>query len=325
MYLKKIILDGFKSFADKTILHFKPGFTVITGPNGCGKSNVVDAIKWTLGEQRAKSLRGKAMQDVIFGGNENRRPADYAEVKLIFSVSKGELPIEGDEVIVGRRLTRKGESTYFIGREPCRLRDIRDLFMDTGIGATGYYVMEQGKIDYILNAGLQERRVLFEEAAGISKFKAQRKETMKRLENVEANLARLQDILGELTSRLKTVRNQAEKARKYQDYHKEIRRLKLAQGAAQYKIYQDKLQEINGKLENYEKELASLGEKSQEFETSLEELQKERYDKEELLDSYQKEALTLQEKMSHLKSTIERDQNLLAEMDQDRKRSKAEK
>lgn len=324
MFLKKIILDGFKSFAEKTVFHFKPGFTVITGPNGCGKSNVVDAIKWTLGEQRAKSLRGKEMLDVVFGGNENRKPAEYAEVSMVFSVARGEIALEGNEVVITRRLTNKGESTYLINRQPSRLRDIRELFLDTGIGAAGYYVMEQGKIDYILNAGFQERRMVFEEAAGISKFKAQKKETLRKLERVDANLNRLLDILGELSSRLKGVRAQAGKARRYQEYHDEIHRMKIAQGAAQYKVYTDRQREIEEELEKFQEELKGLGDQSQEFEASLGEITHKRKEKEVLLDTYQKEALTLTEKLTHVEMTLENDKNLIEDMTSDRQRSEEE-
>jgi chromosome segregation protein len=228
MQLKKIELIGFKSFADRTEFEFKSGVTCLVGPNGCGKSNVVDAIKWVLGEQSAKSLRGKEMTDVLFSGSDGKKSLGYCEATLTFSNNKGMLPLEYDEVAVSRRLYRSGEGEYLINNNPCRLKDIKHLFMDTGIGVDSYSLIEQGKVDVLLHANAQERRCIFEEAAGISKYKAQKKESLSKLERVETNLVRLGDIIEELERQLRSVKYQAAKARRYQQYITEIKELRIS-------------------------------------------------------------------------------------------------
>src|SRR5688572_8172734 len=186
--LRALELAGFKSFADKTRLDFPPGITVAVGPNGSGKSNIVDAIKWVLGEQSVKSLRGKEMADVIFNGSASRRPLNSAEVTLTFDNTDGRLPLETPEVHITRRVYRSGEGEYLINKQPARLRDIRDLFAGTGVATEAYSVIEQGKVDVLLQSSPKDRRLIFEEAAGISRFKAKKIETQRRLERVEQNL-----------------------------------------------------------------------------------------------------------------------------------------
>ena len=190
--LKALELYGFKSFADKTRFEFPPGITVVVGPNGSGKSNVVDAMKWVLGEQSAKSLRGREMADVIFkgsgAGSGGRRPANAAEVTIVFDNADAALPLDTPEVRVTRRVYRSGEGEYLINGNPCRLRDLKDLFRGTGVGTDAYSLIEQGKVDTLLQASPRERRAIFEEAAGISRFKAKKLETQRRLERVEQNL-----------------------------------------------------------------------------------------------------------------------------------------
>ncbi len=226
MKLKKLILHGFKSFADRTELDFDEGITGIVGPNGCGKSNIVDAFKWVLGEQSARSLRGRQMVDVIFNGSASRKSMGMAEVTLVFE-SDDSFPEElGSEVAITRRLYRSGQSEYLINNKPARLRDIRELFMDTGIGVDAYSLIEQGKVDLLLQASNQERRAVLEEAAGISKYKARRKEAQRRLENVEQNLLRVNDIIAEVEKHLRSVKLQAGKARNYQQYVTRLNELK---------------------------------------------------------------------------------------------------
>src|SRR5258708_32704678 len=215
--LKALELVGFKSFADKTRFEFDPGITVVVGPNGSGKSNVVDAIKWVLGEQSVKSLRGTEMADVIFNGSASRRPLNSAETTLVFDNSDGRLPIDAPEVHISRRVYRSGEGEYLINRQPSRLRDIRDLFAGTGAATDAYSVIEQGKVGVLLQASPRDRRVIFEEAAGISRFKAKKIEALRRLERVDLNLLRLSDIVDEVEGRLRTVRQQASKARRYKE------------------------------------------------------------------------------------------------------------
>ena len=200
MYLKSIEVQGFKSFANKMVFEFHNGITGIVGPNGSGKSNVADAVRWVLGEQSAKQLRGGNMQDVIFSGTELRKPQGFASVAITLDNSDHKLDIEFEEVTVTRRLYRSGESEYMINGSACRLKDINELFYDTGIGKEGYSIIGQGQIDKILSGKPEERRELFDEAAGIVKFKRRKNATIKKLEEEKQNLVRVNDILSELTS-----------------------------------------------------------------------------------------------------------------------------
>ena len=222
MYLKSLNVVGFKSFADRTTLEFHPGVTAIVGPNGCGKSNVLDSIRWVLGEQSAKALRGGEMKDVIFSGTESRPPLGMAEVSLTFGDCEEGLGVEYNEVTITRRVFRDGASEYELNKVPCRLRDIHSLFMDTGVGRSAYSIMEQGKIDSILSSRPEDRRAIFEEAAGITKYKSQKKEALRKLENTEANLIRLADIIREVKRQIGSLQRQAGKARRYQASHEEL-------------------------------------------------------------------------------------------------------
>jgi chromosome segregation protein len=210
MRLKKIVLNGFKSFADKTEFNISCDITAIVGPNGCGKSNIVDAVKWVLGNQSPKSLRSGQMSDVIFSGSASRKPSGMAQVSLIFEDVKG-LGIEQDELEITRRLYRSGESDYMINNRSCRLKDIRELFMDTGIGVSAYSIIEQGQIEQLLHASKVDRRVIFEEAAGISKYKAHKKEAARKLDRTEQNLLRLADIVSEVQKQVRSIKLQAGK------------------------------------------------------------------------------------------------------------------
>lgn len=223
MHLKKMEMYGFKSFADRTEIVFDPGVTGIVGPNGCGKSNVVDSIKWCLGSMSPKALRGSEMMDVIFGGSERRPALGMAEVSLTFGNDRGVLPVEYDEVTITRRLFRSGESEYLLNKQPCRLRDIRELFMDTGVGTDSYSIIEQGKIGALLQSSPKDRRLVFEEAAGISKFKSRKKEAESKLERVSQDLLRIGDVLKELQSRVRSLKIQAGRAEKYRALSDEIR------------------------------------------------------------------------------------------------------
>lgn len=216
LYLKRIELVGFKSFADRTTLEFGPGITAVVGPNGSGKSNIADAVRWVLGEQSAKMLRGSKMEDVIFAGSSTRRPMNYAEVSLTLDNQSGVLPLAYGEVTVTRRVYRTGESEYAINGQPCRLKDIAELFYDTGVGKEAYALIGQGRVEEIIAAKPEERRAMFEEAAGIVKTKARKREAQRKLEETEANLTRLADILSELENQLVPLAEQAEKARRHQ-------------------------------------------------------------------------------------------------------------
>ncbi len=223
MYLKSLEILGFKSFAAKTVLQFHRGVTVIVGPNGCGKSNVLDAIRWVLGEQSAKALRGGEMADVIFSGTDSRSALGMAEVSMTFVDCEQDLGVAWNEVTITRRVFRDGQGEYMLNRTPCRLRDIHQLFMDTGVGRNAYSIMEQGKIDQILSSRPEDRRAIFEEAAGITKFKAQRKEALRKLEATEGNLLRLTDVIREVKRQIGSLQRQAAKARRYKALLHDVR------------------------------------------------------------------------------------------------------
>jgi chromosome segregation protein len=225
MHLQSLELFGFKSFADKTVFNFHEGVTAIVGPNGCGKSNVLDAVRWALGEQSAKSLRGDEMADVIFNGADTRKPVGFAEVSLTFTDCAEELGIEWHDVRVTRRVYRDGNSEYLLNKTPCRLRDIQSLFADTGIARTAYSMMEQGRIDMILSSRPEDRRAVFEEAAGITKYKTQKREALRKLEATEANLLRIGDVIKEVKRQIGSLQRQAGKARRYQALHADLRML----------------------------------------------------------------------------------------------------
>ena len=227
MYLKSLEINGFKSFADRTKLVFEPGMVAIVGPNGCGKSNVSDAIRWVLGEQRPTALRCSKMQDIVFGGTDNRKPLGMAEVSITFADCEGILTTEFNEVTITRRVFRSGEGQYFLNKNLCRLRDVHRLFMGTGIGTTSYSVMAQGQIDAILSSKPEDRRAIFEEAAGITKFKADRKEALRKLEQTDANLLRLADVIREVKRQIGSLQRQAGKARRYRELRDELRGLDL--------------------------------------------------------------------------------------------------
>ncbi|HEY2101823.1 MAG TPA: chromosome segregation protein SMC [Chthoniobacterales bacterium] len=223
MHLQSLELFGFKSFADKTIFSFHEGVTAVVGPNGCGKSNILDAVRWVLGEQSAKSLRGGEMADVIFNGTDSRKPLGFAEVSLTFTDCAAELGVDWHDVRVTRRVHRDGISEYFLNRTGCRLKDIHSLFADTGVGRTAYSIMEQGKIDLILSSRPEDRRSVFEEAAGITKYKTQKKEALHKLEATEANLLRIGDIIKEVKRQIGSLQRQAGKARRYQALHADLK------------------------------------------------------------------------------------------------------
>jgi len=246
--LKALELVGFKSFADRTRFEFSPGITVVVGPNGSGKSNVVDAIKWVLGEQSVKSLRGREMADVIFNGSGTRRATNTAEITLTFDNSDRLLEIDTPEVHITRRVYRSGEGEYLINRQPCRLRDIRDLLSGTGMGTHAYSVIEQGKVDVLLQSSPRDRRIILEEAAGISRFKAKKLEALRRLERVEQNLLRLSDIVDEVENRLRSVRMQASKAKRYKQHTDRLQELRTQAGLVDWRRLSDRLAALEAEL-----------------------------------------------------------------------------
>jgi chromosome segregation protein len=246
MKIKRLEIVGFKSFVDKVSLDFRDGVTGIVGPNGCGKSNIVDAIRWAMGEQSAKNLRGKAMEDVIFGGSESRKPHGMAEVSIVFANTEGLGPPafrEYSEIMVTRRLFRNGDSDYLLNKTPCRLLDIAELFMDTGVGKRAYSIIEQGKIGMILSAKPEDRRFLIEEAAGVTKFKSRKKTATRKIEATKQNLLRLSDIISEVRRQLGNLKRQAQRAEKFRVYRDELKGIETI-------FAQRQLHELHGTLKH---------------------------------------------------------------------------
>lgn len=268
MKFKKLEIYGFKSFADKLEVKFEEGVTGIVGPNGCGKSNVADSIRWVMGEQSAKSMRGSSMQDVIFNGTESRKPQSFSEVSLYFDNTEKIFPVDFDEVVLSRKLYRSGDSEYAINKNPCRLKDLVDILRDSGLGKESYCVIGQGKIDSLLSAKPEERRSVFEEAAGISKFKSRKIEATKKLEKTQENLTRLCDIISELERQLGPLAKQAENAKKFLEFRDRLKELELNIYVYQYDYASENKAKIREKLEAIEEELAL---KTKDFEKAVEE------------------------------------------------------
>ena len=241
MYLKKIELQGFKSFAGRTVLEFHKGITSVVGPNGSGKSNIADAVRWVLGEQSAKQLRGSKMFDVIFSGTQYRKSVGFADVTLVVDNEEGQLPIDYSEVSIRRRLYRSGDSEYSINGNLCRLKDIRELFMDTGVGRNGYSIISQGKIQEILSVKSEDRRGIFEEAAGIMKYKVRKLEAQRKLERTEQNLVRIKDIINELNNQLGPLEEQSATAREYLELRQVLQKNEVG-------LYLNNLKNYNARL-----------------------------------------------------------------------------
>ena len=282
MYLKKLEMQGFKSFADKTVLEFLPGITTVIGPNGSGKSNISDAIRWVLGEQSMKSLRGSKSEDVIFAGTQNRKSLGFAEVSLVFDNMDNKLPVEYTEVTVTRKLYRSGESQYFINKAPCRLKDIIELFMDTGIGKDGYSIIGQGRIDEILSNKSEDRRNIFEEAAGIVKYKTRKIEAEKKLERTKLNLLRINDILSEIEQNITPLKTQAEKAKEFLKLREELKSIEVGLYIYNISTYKEKLEKIiedenilNNQNQDENTNLEKLNELKQNLKIEIDNITKE--------------------------------------------------
>ena len=275
MYLKRLEMQGFKSFADKTVLEFMPGITSVIGPNGSGKSNISDAIRWVLGEQSMKSLRGSKSEDIIFAGTQNRKSLGFAEASLVFDNTDGKLPVEYTEVTVTRKIYRSGESGYYINKTPCRLKDVLELFMDTGIGKDGYSIIGQGKIDEILSNKSEDRRHIFEEAAGIVKYRVRKVESEKKLEHTKLNLLRINDILSEIESNIEPLRIQSEKARKFLDLREELKSIEVGLFLYNIESYKEKLQKVIEDNEILKSQNEEASNKMQEISDLKEKLKQE--------------------------------------------------
>ncbi len=278
LYLKRLEMQGFKSFAEKIKLDFNCGITAVVGPNGSGKSNIADAIRWVLGEQSVKTLRGSKMEDVIFAGTEHRKPLGFAEVTIVLDNSDSTLPIDYEEVAITRRVYRSGESEYLINKTNCRLKDITELLLDTGIGRDGYSVIGQGRIDEILSTRSEDRRQIFEEASGIMKYKVRKHDAEKKLELTRQNLERINDIIAELESQLEPLREQSEKARRFLDLREELKVLEV-------NVYLDSMKKFRDRLEVMDKQLKTVQDQINDENNKLDEITRSNKEKTDLLKS----------------------------------------
>jgi chromosome segregation protein len=302
MYLQSLELFGFKSFAPKTKLEFHRGVTAVVGPNGCGKSNVLDAIRWVLGEQSAKALRGGEMADVIFSGTDSRAAVGMAEVSMTFAECEEALGLDWHEVTITRRVFRDGGSEYLLNKTPCRLKDIHQMFMDTGIGRSAYSIMEQGKIDMILSSRPEDRRAIFEEAAGITKYKSQKKEALRKLEATEANLLRLTDIIKEVKRQIGSLQRQAGKARRYQALISDLKLLETHAAKRQFDALAEQ-QESTGV------ELARLADRQIECEQEIESRESEVAVQRAALDEMEQRLNSARQGLNDLKTRISNHEN----------------
>jgi chromosome segregation protein len=315
--LKRLELVGFKSFADKTQFEFPAGITAIVGPNGSGKSNVVDAVRWVLGEQSAKSLRGGEMADVIFNGSTTRRSLGMAEVTMTFDNGQGVLATDAEEVQITRRVYRDGEGEYLINHQPCRLKDIKELFLGSGAGTDAYSIIEQGRVDVLLQASTKERRTIFEEAAGISRFKAKKIEALRKLERVDQNLQRLQDIIDEVQKQLRSVKLQAAKAQRFQEYSNRLKELRVALGLQDYQQLTERLAAetvildgLRATLEEQALQTETWEKEGRRLEAELARLDLAIHEQESLLSDAREEIAAQETTLSHewsLSSSLESD------------------
>lgn len=333
MYLKRIEMTGFKSFPTKTVLDFTKGITTIVGPNGSGKSNVSDAVRWVLGEMRPKLLRASGMQDVIFSGTQKRNPQNYAEVSIVIDNTNKDLKLDFSEVVITRKLMRSGESEYFINRTPCRMKDISELFMDTGLGKDGYSVVGQGKVDEIISGNAKDRRNFFEEASGISKYRHKKEEAQRKLVQTEDNLVRLNDIIGELAVRLPSLKRASGKALQYEEIARNLRESELKTTCFYIRKNREKTEELTQKrevltkntekikseLEELEKSSFDLSKKRREADLLIEELYKKEKDWEFNISAYVNQIRLYEQEIKHNEEEIA---NIIAERENDEKRLK---
>ncbi|RLB80350.1 MAG: chromosome segregation protein SMC [Deltaproteobacteria bacterium] len=308
MKLKQLDITGFKSFVDKTTVAFPKGISAVVGPNGCGKSNIIDAIRWVMGEQSAKLLRGKSMEDVIFSGTEKKPPLNMAEVALTFINDNGNTPEqyrEFSEIMVTRRLFRSGESSYYINKQPCRLKDIQNLLMGTGVGARTYAVIEQGRISTLIDAGPEERRFFIEEAAGITRYKSRKNEALRKIERTQQNLFRINDVISEVKRQMNSLRRQARKAERYKTCQKQIERLEISLATYHYKTTCAEMNETEALLQSlrdtdfkHETELAKL-------DAAIEQIKQERAVKNKEISEHKAQRYQLQRAIDKLEGDLE--------------------
>lgn len=319
MRLKRIEIVGFKSFMERTIFTFPSRVTAIVGPNGCGKTNIADAVLWAMGEMRPTQLRSRSLEDVIFNGTEALKPLGMAEVSLIFE-NDGVVPVEGygeySEIMVSRRLFRSGESEYLINKLPCRLKDIRDLFLGTGVGVNAYSIIEQGEVEMLLNARPQDRRNLIEEAAGVTKYKERKRETLQKMEKTRQNLLRVQDVIGEVRRQMNALRRQAARARRYREYQKEIEILEVGLALVEFGAKEERLTEVKeylqGKRDEEQQKVAQVA----QTEGDLEDLKRRLLGEEEVLAH-------AQEEIYRIEGEIQRDEERIRSLERELQGSQA--
>src|SRR6187455_300501 len=330
MQLAKLEIKGFKSFADKIVINFDEGITGIVGPNGCGKSNVVDSIRWVLGEQKTSALRSEKMENVIFNGTSGRAPQQLAEVSLTINNTKNLLPTEYAQVTITRRLYRSGESEYLLNGVECRLKDITNLFLDTGVASNSYAIIELGMVDDILNDRDNSRRMLFEEAAGISKFKKRKKETLKKLEDTDADLERVEDLLFEIEKNMKSLEKQAKQTEQYYKIKEDYKDKSINLAKVVVNKQKEMFNSLNKKIEAENDRKISLTADISEKEALIEKAKAELIVKEKTLSTRQKSINEFVSKIRHyesekqiknerLKYLNDRAINLRDQIDQDKK------
>ncbi|MGZ3536728.1 MAG: chromosome segregation SMC family protein [Thermodesulfobacteriota bacterium] len=308
MKIKSLEAIGFKSFVDRLHLTFPEGITTIVGPNGCGKSNFVDAVLWAIGERSAKHLRGKLMEDVIFNGTDGRKPLGMAEVSLTFSNEDGFAPKEYEpysEITVTRRLYRSGESEYLINKTLCRLRDVTDLFLDTGIGVNGYSIVEQGRVERLINANPQDRRFLIEEAAGIAKYKERKRLALMKMEATQQNLVRIQDIIAEVKRQIVTLERQVKRAEEYKAIRKEVREIEVRFALHEYAELSEKGEAARGYLKALRDREMEISTQNAQKEAVLEASKLRGMEEEERLRSLQQEMFEQGRKIQKTENDIE--------------------
>ncbi len=317
-------MTGFKSFADRTEFTFGSGITAVVGPNGCGKSNILDAVRWVLGEQSARSLRGDRMLDVVFSGSRSRKPANFAEVELVFDNRAGVLRSDDTEVTVGRVLYRSGDSEYRLNGKSCRLKDIRELLLDTGVGVDAYSVIEQGRVDSLLQASPIERREIFEEAAGISRYKVRRAEAQRKLDRTQNNLLRLRDIIEELERRLRSVRLAAGKARNFQEYDARLRELRSSFSLAEYHELEQSHQRLRREIESLEEALQEERARLSQTDASAAELSRNLQAQDDKIQTADAELQAIQNELSALAERIAQGERRATELATTRERRRAQ-
>jgi len=315
MKIKELHIAGFKSFVDRTTVVFPEGISAVVGPNGCGKSNIVDAIRWVMGEQSVKLLRGKSMEDLIFSGTDKRPPLNMAEVALTLINDNGNTPAqyrEFSEIMVTRRLFRSGESAYFINKQPCRLKDIQDLLMGSGVGSRTYAVIEQARITTLIDAGPEERRFFIEEAAGTTRYKSRKNEALRKIERTQQNLVRINDIITEVKRQINSLKRQARKAERYKVYQKQVERLEVGLATCHYKTISAEMRETEALLQSLRDTDLKHGSQLAKLDAAIEQIKQQRAAKDREISEHKAERYRLQRTIDKLEGVLNTAQRILS-------------